>query len=84
MCALRGVDRVPFDDSCSAPTCVVDGAGNYLYVSDSHEFGTPGPGVWRCDLEEALTEGDLCHAVGRALGVPLAADGDGSTPAPAT
>ncbi|MCY1033795.1 AAA family ATPase [Corallococcus sp. BB11-1] len=37
-------------------------------------------GVWRCDLEEALTAGDLCHAVGRALGVPLAADGDGSTP----
>lgn len=38
-------------------------------------------GVWRCDLEEALTADDLCHAVGRALGVPLAADGDGSTPA---
>ncbi|RKH15792.1 cyclase [Corallococcus sp. CA047B] len=38
-------------------------------------------GVWRCDLEEALTAGDLCHAVGRALGVPLAADGDGSAPA---
>ncbi|RKH67522.1 cyclase [Corallococcus sp. AB049A] len=38
-------------------------------------------GVWRCDLEEALTEEDLCHAVGRALGVPLTADGDGSMPA---
>jgi predicted ATPase/class 3 adenylate cyclase len=37
-------------------------------------------GVWRCDLEEALTADDLCHAVGRALGVPLSADGDGSTP----
>lgn len=38
-------------------------------------------GVWRCDLEEALTADDLCHAVARALGVPLSADGDGSTPA---
>ncbi|GMU05994.1 ATP-binding protein [Corallococcus caeni] len=45
------------------------------------DAGTWEGGVWRCDLEEALTEDDLCHAVGRALGVPLAADGDGSTPA---
>ncbi|MFL5762194.1 MAG: SMP-30/gluconolactonase/LRE family protein [Thermomicrobiales bacterium] len=30
---------------------VVDPARNCLYVSDSHAFGTPGPGVWRIDLE---------------------------------
>jgi gluconolactonase len=30
---------------------VVDQARNCLYVSDSYEAGTPGPGVWRCDLE---------------------------------
>lgn len=30
---------------------VVDAARGYLYVSDSHQFGTPGPGVWRFDLE---------------------------------
>jgi gluconolactonase len=30
---------------------VVDSTRDCLYVSDSHEFGVPGPGVWRVDLE---------------------------------
>jgi sugar lactone lactonase YvrE len=29
---------------------VVDGARGVLYVSDSHGFNDPGPGVWRYDL----------------------------------
>jgi sugar lactone lactonase YvrE len=29
---------------------VVDAGRNCLYVSDSHAFGVPGPGVWRFDL----------------------------------
>jgi sugar lactone lactonase YvrE len=36
---------------------VVDRARNCLYVSDSHAFDTPGPGVWRYDL--ATGEGGL-------------------------
>jgi sugar lactone lactonase YvrE len=30
---------------------VVDAERNCLYVSDSHAFGVPGPGIWRFDLE---------------------------------
>jgi sugar lactone lactonase YvrE len=30
---------------------LVDAERGVLYVSDSHHFGTPGPGVWRFDLE---------------------------------
>ena len=30
---------------------VVDRGRNCLYVSDSHGFGVPGPGVWRFDLD---------------------------------
>jgi gluconolactonase len=33
---------------------VVDKARGCLYVSDSHAFGTPGPGIWRLDLESGL------------------------------
>ncbi|WP_223646224.1 adenylate/guanylate cyclase domain-containing protein [Corallococcus sp. EGB] len=51
------------------------------FGAQESDAGTWEGGVWRCDLEEARTEGDLCHAVGRALGVPLTADGDGSMPA---
>jgi gluconolactonase len=36
---------------------VVDAGRGCLYVSDSHGFGQPGPGVWRFDL--ATGEGDL-------------------------
>jgi sugar lactone lactonase YvrE len=47
-----------------------DGDG-YLYVSDSHEFGTPGPGVFRVDPDgstELWFDQDVVFANGLALG----------------
>ncbi|KFE70770.1 ATP-binding protein [Hyalangium minutum] len=38
-------------------------------------------GVWWCDLTEARTEEDICHALARALDVSLTRDGDASRPA---
>ncbi len=38
-------------------------------------------GVWLCDLTEARTVEDICHAVARALGVALTREGDTSDPA---
>jgi predicted ATPase/class 3 adenylate cyclase len=38
-------------------------------------------GVWLCDLTEARTVEDICHAVARALGISLTRDGDASDPA---
>jgi predicted ATPase/class 3 adenylate cyclase/tetratricopeptide (TPR) repeat protein len=38
-------------------------------------------GVWLCDLTEARTVEDICHAVARALDVSLSRDGDTSNPA---
>jgi gluconolactonase len=38
---------------------VVDAARNCLYVSDSHGFNIPGPGVWRFDLDTG--EGELWY-----------------------
>jgi predicted ATPase/class 3 adenylate cyclase len=38
-------------------------------------------GVWLCDLTEARTVEDICHAVARALGVSLTHDGCESDPA---
>lgn len=38
---------------------VVDTTRSCLYVSDSHAFGTPGPGIWRLDLERG--EGELWY-----------------------
>ncbi len=50
---------------------VVDRARGCLYVSDSHAFGTPGPGVWRYDLGTGAGGlwfgGDLNFANGMAL-----------------
>ena len=46
-----------------------DAAGN-LYVSDSHEFGRPGPGVFRIDPEgkgELWYDGDVTFANGLAV-----------------
>ncbi len=37
-------------------------------------------GIWLCELAEVRTEEALCHAVGQALGVPLAGDGEASDP----
>lgn len=39
---------------------VVDPVRNCLYVSDSHAFGVPGPGIWRFDL--ATGQGGLWYA----------------------
>jgi predicted ATPase/class 3 adenylate cyclase len=38
-------------------------------------------GVWLCDLTEARTVEDICHAVARALGVALTREADTSEPA---
>jgi sugar lactone lactonase YvrE len=50
---------------------VVDPDRDCLYVSDSHGFGEPGPGVWRIDLEsgegELWYDGTLNFANGMAL-----------------
>ncbi len=55
---------------------VVDARRGCLYVSDSHGFGNPGPGVWKLDLESG--EGGLWYD--RTLvfgnGMALAPDGD--------
>jgi gluconolactonase len=54
---------------------MVDHARNCLYVSDSHAFGTPGPGVWRYDL--GTGKGALWYAgdLNFANGMALARDG---------
>ena len=50
---------------------VVDHVRGCLYVSDSHEPGGPGPGVWRFDLAggdgDLWFDGDLTFANGMAL-----------------
>lgn len=50
---------------------VVDSTRNCLYVSDSHHFERPGPGIWRYDLDTgdgALWDGrDMAFANGMAL-----------------
>ncbi len=55
---------------------VVDAARNALYVSDSHHFSEPGPGVWRYDLTTA--EGGLWFGESMvfANGMALAPAGD--------
>jgi gluconolactonase len=50
-----------------------DGQGR-LYVSDSHEFGTPGPGVFRID-PDGRCELWYAEAVAFANGLALAPDG---------
>ena len=53
---------------------VVDLAHNCLYVSDSHHFSEPGPGVWRFDLDGG--DGGLWYALPMtfANGMALAPD----------
>src|SRR5262245_11508442 len=55
---------------------VVDRERGRLYVSDSHHFATPGPGVWAYDLASA--EGGLWYAepLTFANGMALAPAGD--------
>ncbi|WNG41765.1 AAA family ATPase [Archangium violaceum] len=38
-------------------------------------------GVWMCELTDAATVGDICHAVGQALGVALNRSGEDGEPA---
>ncbi|MET0403143.1 MAG: adenylate/guanylate cyclase domain-containing protein [Cystobacter sp.] len=38
-------------------------------------------GAWLCELTDAVTVDDICHAVGRALGVTLTRSGEDSAPA---
>ncbi|HYO73243.1 MAG TPA: adenylate/guanylate cyclase domain-containing protein, partial [Archangium sp.] len=38
-------------------------------------------GVWMCELTDAATVGDICHAMGQALGVALTRSGEDSEPA---
>ena len=55
---------------------VVDVGRNCLWVSDSHRFGDPGPGVWRFDLDSG--DGELWYALPMtfANGMALAPDRD--------
>ena len=55
---------------------VVDLRRGCLYVSDSHRFGEPGPGVWRFDLESG--DGELWYDRPLAFGngMALAPEGD--------
>ncbi|MBV7504368.1 SMP-30/gluconolactonase/LRE family protein [Bacillus sp. sid0103] len=50
---------------------VVDDDRNYLYVTDSHDSGKPGPGIWRFDLQSGegrmWYEKDLVFANGLVL-----------------
>jgi gluconolactonase len=50
---------------------VVDARRNRLYVTDSHAFGTPGPGIWSYDLDTGAGglwfDGTLNFANGCAL-----------------
>jgi gluconolactonase len=55
---------------------VIDANRGRLYVSDSHHFATPGPGIWCYDL--GTGEGDLWYAepLTFANGMALATGGD--------
>ncbi|MEA2512118.1 MAG: gluconolactonase [Thermomicrobiales bacterium] len=73
--ASRKLDRFATGDgntSIKVPNYpLVDANRNCLYVSDSHAFGEPGPGVWRFDLETGAGglwyAGTLDFANGMAL-----------------
>ncbi|MDP9184987.1 MAG: SMP-30/gluconolactonase/LRE family protein [Actinomycetota bacterium] len=49
-------------------------AEGQLYISDSHAFGVPGPGIWRLD-REGRAELWYAHDVAFANGLAVAADG---------
>ena len=54
---------------------VVDRAHGVLYVSDSHAFGTPGPGVWRYPLDGSAGELWYGRPMDFANGMALAPGG---------
>ncbi len=54
---------------------VVDKARGRLYVSDSHGFGVPGPGVWAYDLASGAGGLWCAEAFNFANGMALAPDG---------
>lgn len=53
---------------------VVDTARHCLFVSDSHGFGDPGPGVWRFDLETGAGELWYDQTMNFANGMALSPD----------
>jgi sugar lactone lactonase YvrE len=53
----------------------VDHERNCLYVSDSHAFGAPGPGIWRFDLASGCGRLWCDRAFVFANGMALAPDG---------
>lgn len=55
---------------------VVDLGRNRLYVSDSHSFDAPGPGIWSFDLSSAAPELWFPGELHFANGMALAADGN--------
>jgi len=55
---------------------VVDLRRGCLYVSDSHSFTEPGPGVWRYDLASGEAQLWYAGALAFANGMALALDGD--------
>jgi sugar lactone lactonase YvrE len=55
---------------------VVDLRRNRLYVSDSHSFQAPGPGIWAFDLESGASDLWYSEALQFANGMALAPDGN--------
>ncbi|MEQ8965036.1 MAG: SMP-30/gluconolactonase/LRE family protein [Azospirillaceae bacterium] len=55
---------------------VVDGRRGVLYVSDSHAFDTPGPGIWRMDLATGRWDLWFPHDLVFANGMALSRDGN--------
>lgn len=75
--ATRALDRFTPPGIVIPNYPVVDRARNCLYVSDSHDFARPGPGIWRYDLDSG--EGGLWYdqPLTFANGMALEADGAG-------
>ena len=55
---------------------VVDARRNRLYVTDSHAFGTPGPGIWSYDLDTGAGGLWFDGTLNFANGCALTPDGD--------
>lgn len=53
---------------------VYDRKRGVLYVSDSYDFGGPGPGIWRIDIRSGTTELWCRHSFSFANGMALSAD----------
>ena len=74
--ATRQVARFTPPGICIPNYPVVDAGRNALYVSDSHHFSEPGPGVWRYDLTTGKGGLWFDRPMAFANGMSLAPGGD--------